>query len=48
FDSTAFNQQKNMIAAQILQEKKQRILSAWMEGLKEKADIVDNRDIFFR
>lgn len=48
FDSVTFNQQKSMLSAQVLQEKKQRVLSTWMDGLKEKADITDNRDMFFR
>ncbi len=48
FDSAAFSVQKNMLAAQILQEKKQRSITAWLDKLKEKADITDNRELFFR
>ena len=48
FDSVAFNVQKPILAQQMLQEKKQRMMTEWMEKLKEKADIVDNRDQFFR
>ncbi len=47
-DSSAFNIQKGMLAAQILQEKKQRVLNDWIEKLKEKAKIEDNRDNFYR
>jgi peptidyl-prolyl cis-trans isomerase D len=48
FDTAAFAAQKAMLTQQVLQEKKQRLMADWMEKLKEKADIVDNRDMFFR
>ena len=48
FDTAAFNAQKNILAAQMLQEKKQRIVNSWLEKLKEKADIQDMRDTFYR
>lgn len=48
FDTAAFNMQKPILAQQMLQEKKQQMMMEWMEKLKEKADIVDNRDQFFR
>lgn len=48
FDSSAFNAQKNILSAQLLQEKKQRILTQWLEKMKEASDIEDNRDMFFR
>jgi hypothetical protein len=32
----------------MLQEKKSRFVSDWLQRLKEKADIEDKRDIFFR
>ncbi|MBU1421572.1 MAG: peptidylprolyl isomerase [Bacteroidetes bacterium] len=47
-DSTAYNTQKEMLVTQILQGKKSQFLSDWLEQLKKKADIEDNRDIFFR
>ncbi|MEW6061809.1 MAG: peptidylprolyl isomerase [Bacteroidota bacterium] len=47
-DTSAFNSQKNMLATQLLQEKKQRVLAQWLEKLKESADIEDNRELFFR
>lgn len=48
FDSASFNAQKNILAAQMLQEKKQRIVNGWLENLKAKADIEDLRDTFYR
>ncbi|HTX17417.1 MAG TPA: peptidylprolyl isomerase [Bacteroidota bacterium] len=48
FDSAGFNAQKNILASELLQEKKQRIVADWLEKLKEKSDIEDNRDSFFR
>ena len=47
-DTSAFNAQKSTLAAQLLQEKKQRVLSQWLEKLKETADIEDNRELFYR
>ncbi len=47
-DSIAYKTQKEMLATQILQEKKNQFLTDWLEQLKKKADIEDNRDIFFR
>ena len=48
FDSAGFNAQKNILAAQMLQEKKQRVVNNWLEKLKAKADIEDLRDTFYR
>ncbi|MCX6138380.1 MAG: peptidylprolyl isomerase [Ignavibacteriales bacterium] len=48
FDSAAFTVQRPLLTQQMLQEKKQRMMMEWMEKLKEKADIVDNREMFFR
>ncbi len=48
FDSAGFNAQKNILAAQMLQEKKQRIVNNWLEKLKAKSDIEDLRDTFYR
>lgn len=48
FDSASFNAQRTILAAQMLQEKKQRIVADWLEKLKEKADIEDLRDMFYR
>ncbi|MFI5252332.1 MAG: peptidylprolyl isomerase [Bacteroidota bacterium] len=48
FDSTAFNAQKDVLRSQLMSERKNRILAAWSESLKKAADIVDNRDQYFR
>ncbi len=48
FDSTSFNTLKNMMATQMVTEKRQRVLAQWLAKLKETADIEDNRDLFFR
>jgi peptidyl-prolyl cis-trans isomerase D len=48
FDTAAYAAQKGILSAQVLQEKKQRVLTQWLEKLKESADIEDNRELFFR
>jgi parvulin-like peptidyl-prolyl isomerase len=48
FDTAAYAAQKNILSTQVLQEKKQRVLTEWLEKLKETADIEDNRELFFR
>jgi peptidylprolyl isomerase/peptidyl-prolyl cis-trans isomerase D len=48
FDSTAYNSQRESLKTRLLQEKRNRFLSDWLTALKEKADIVDHRDMFFR
>jgi parvulin-like peptidyl-prolyl isomerase len=47
-DSSAFASQKEMLISRLTQEKRQRVMTDWLAKLKEKADIVDNRDNFFR
>lgn len=47
-DTAAFNAQRNVLSTQVLQEKKQRVLTQWLEKLKESAEIEDNRETFFR
>jgi len=47
-DSTMFSIQKNALRSNLLTQKKNRILSDWVKGLKEEADISDNRHQFFR
>ncbi len=47
-DNAALTAQRTVLSAQMLQEKKQRALSAWLDKMKESAKIEDNRDIFFR
>lgn len=48
FDSNAFAAQKEVLRSRTLQEKRNRFLSEWIARLKEKADIEDKRDIFYR
>lgn len=48
FDSTAYAAQRAMMESRLLAEKKQRFLNEWLAKLKEKADIEDHRDLFFR
>ena len=48
FDSTAFNAQHEVLMSRMLQEKRNRFLSDWLAQLKDKADIQDDRDRFFR
>ena len=48
FDSTAYDGQHETLKTRLLQEKRNRFFSDWLTKLKEKADIEDNRDLFFR
>ncbi|HUI09669.1 MAG TPA: peptidylprolyl isomerase [Bacteroidota bacterium] len=48
FDSSAFAAQKEVLRSRMLQEKRSRFLSEWIAKLKEKADIEDRRDLFYR
>jgi parvulin-like peptidyl-prolyl isomerase len=47
-DSTLFNAQKENLRKQMLSERRNKIVSDWFENVKKNADIVDNRDIFYR
>jgi hypothetical protein len=47
-DSAEYQAKKTTIRDQLLQEKRNRYLGEWMNTMKEKADIVDNRDRFYR
>ena len=47
-DSAAYAAQRDGLRTQVLQEKKNRFLSEWLEKAKSDADIVDHRDMFFR
>jgi len=46
-DEEAFNAQKENIRTRLLNQKSQRFFTEWYEQLKEKADIEDNRYMFF-
>jgi parvulin-like peptidyl-prolyl isomerase len=48
FDSTAYQTQRSAIRAQLQQERKGKAFNEWLTKLKERADIEDNRDMFFR
>jgi len=47
-DSTRFAVEKSGLRDQLLQEKRSRLMSDWQAQLREKADIEDHRDKFFR
>jgi len=47
FDSTAYSMQSSTIRNNLLQQKKRVVVSQWLTDLKEKADIVDNRYLFY-
>ena len=40
--------ERESLRTQLLQEKRQQVLSDWQTALREKADIVDHRDKYFR
>ena len=48
FDTTAFSVQRASLRDQILQEKRNAFSNEWLTSLREKADIEDNRDRFYR
>ena len=47
FDSSAYSIQHSTIRNNLLQERKNTYINAWLAQLKEEADIVDNRHIFY-
>ena len=47
FDSTAFAQQSSVIRNNLLQQKRQALINQWLTDLNAKADIVDNRYMFY-
>jgi peptidyl-prolyl cis-trans isomerase D len=47
-DTARYNMERESLRTQILQEKRQHVLMDWQTSLREKADIVDNRDKYFR
>ncbi len=48
FDSTSYNLQRVTLRDNLLQLKKNRVFSDWLAQLKNEADIVDNRHLFYR
>lgn len=47
-DSARYAAERNTLRDQILQEKKSKLVSDWLTALRTKADIVDNREKFYR
>jgi parvulin-like peptidyl-prolyl isomerase len=48
FDSTLYKSQKDALRGQLLSDKRNRFLTDWSDQLKKTADIVDNRDQFYK
>jgi parvulin-like peptidyl-prolyl isomerase len=48
FDSVKYKSDRGSLRKQYLQEKRQRVMSDWHTAMREKADIVDNRDRYYR
>lgn len=48
FDSSSYSLQSSTIRNNLIQEKKNTYLNLWLTKLKENADIVDNRYIFYQ
>jgi parvulin-like peptidyl-prolyl isomerase len=48
FDSTKYRMEEDGLRRQLLSEKNQRNINEWQLALREKADIIDHRDKFFR
>jgi peptidyl-prolyl cis-trans isomerase D len=48
FDEASFSRQRESLYQQMLQEKRNRLLTQWTTALRERAEIEDNRDKFFR
>lgn len=48
YDPSLFEFQKTELKKQLLQSKKSRYLSQWIQDLKKEAKIVDNRYLFYR
>jgi len=47
-DTAKYALERESLRKQLLQEKRQRVLMDWQTALREKADIVDNREKYFR
>jgi peptidyl-prolyl cis-trans isomerase D len=48
FDSSAFAQQRESLELRMVQDKKSKFLNDWLTKLRDRADIEDHRDLFFR
>lgn len=47
FDSSAYEIQRNTIRDKLIRQKESTALNRWIEELKKRADIIDNRSQFF-
>jgi foldase protein PrsA len=48
FDQSKYNSQSETIRTNLITQKKQTMMQDWITDLKERANIVDNRDKFYR
>ena len=48
FDTTVYRAQRDPLLTSLLTEKRNRFFTDWSENLKKAAEIVDNRDQFYR
>lgn len=48
FDQTKFIAESDIIRTSMLTQKKQSLVQEWISELKEKAEIIDNRDLYYR
>ncbi len=48
FDSAAFSIKRNSIRDNLLAQKKNQFFTSWLQGLKDQAEVVDNRYLFYR
>jgi parvulin-like peptidyl-prolyl isomerase len=47
FDQKLYSTQSSTLRSTMLQEKRSRFLNQWVTEIKESAEIVDNRHLFF-
>lgn len=48
FDSSAFVSQHDALQTRLLQEKRGKFVGEWLQQLRDKAEIEDHRDLFYR
>jgi parvulin-like peptidyl-prolyl isomerase len=46
FDSTAYAAQREALAGRLLAEKRSQFVNNWLQQLRDKAEIQDNRDLY--
>lgn len=47
FDSTVYSLQKNTLRDNLLQERRNSFISQWLQKMKEEANIIDRRHLFY-